>query len=93
MRTLFIFAALFAVPALAAPPATTTIAAPVKQSKATIDYKCGKTTYTLTTGNGSGICGSGASVAECTDSNGNSAKVYCSKGCSSSGSGSCTTKN
>ncbi len=93
MRAFILFIALLFAGAGQAQPQTQTIdklRAPKVVQKATIDYMCGNIKYRLTTGTNGGICGSGVTVAECTDSKGNSAKVECSKGCSSEGKGSCT---
>jgi hypothetical protein len=70
------------------------VANPVRGgTSASIEYKCGNTTYKLSTGNKKGICGVGASVAECTDSNGNFSRVECDVGCKNTkGSGTCETK-
>lgn len=71
-----------------------TIANPVRVTKASIEYKCGDTTYKLSTGNGKGICGVGGTVAECNDSKGNSSRVQCDVGCKNTkGSGTCEIKN
>ena len=62
---------------------------PKRYSRASIDFMCGNTKYSLSTGTGRGTCRSGKTVADCTAGQGNSAKVYCSSGCSASGKGSC----
>jgi hypothetical protein len=62
---------------------------------ASVDLKCGDTTYTVSTGNNRGSCTSGGNgqYASCDDGNGSGAIAYCTSGCaSSSGSGSCTAK-
>jgi hypothetical protein len=80
-----------ALPAAAAAP-TTTIAKPPQVLKSTIEKTCGDKTYVLSTGTKKGTCGTGVTVAECSDG-ANSARATCSKGCeSSTGAGSCTTK-
>ena len=80
--------ALTAVGAHAA-PTIDTLTMPKRYNKASIDFMCGNIKYSLSTGTGGGICGSGKTVAECTDGKGNSSKVYCSSGCSAKGKGSC----
>jgi hypothetical protein len=62
---------------------------------ASIDLKCGDTTYTVSTGNDQGDCKTGEppTTAGCSDGKGNGAEVSCLSGCTnSSGSGSCTVK-
>ncbi|HEY9219723.1 MAG TPA: hypothetical protein VIO94_16870 [Phenylobacterium sp.] len=77
----------------AAPQGPGQIAAPVRYTHASIEKTCGNVTYKLSTGNGKGTCATGVSVAECTDGAGNTAKMYCDKGCTTtSGSGSCGAK-
>jgi hypothetical protein len=77
------------------PGAATQLAAPPRQSRASIDLVCGGKTFTLSTGNDKGSCSvneSGTGAA-CADGYGGGAKASCDKGCvSSSGAGSCSTK-
>lgn len=86
--------------ALAAPQVGTvdTMGNMVRHTGASLDFTCpnGKK-FSLTTGNKKGYCGSGVSVAECTDGNGNSARVECNNPASgtnctgSKGTGECTS--
>jgi hypothetical protein len=55
--------------------------AQVRYSKVSIEKTCGGVTYKLTTGNGKGACATGAAMAECTDGAGNTARMYCERGC------------
>ncbi|MFC3077057.1 hypothetical protein ACFODL_03025 [Phenylobacterium terrae] len=74
----------------AAPPKA---AAPVRYARASIEKTCGGVTYRLSTGTGKGTCASGVSVAECTDGAGNTARMYCERGCTlTTGSGACEEK-
>lgn len=63
---------------------------------ASIDLKCGDTTYTVSTGNSQGNCSTGSTPAQnatCSDGKGNGAEVSCGHGCmNSSGAGSCSVK-
>lgn len=76
-----------------APPAPLRAAAAVRYARASIEKACGAVTYRLSTGNGKGTCAAGASVAECTDGAGNTARMYCERGCTvTTGSGACEEK-
>ena len=72
-----------------AAPTIDKLTMPKRYNKASIDSLCGTIKYSLSTGTGGGICGSGKTVAECTDGKGNSSNVTCSTGCSAKGKGSC----
>lgn len=77
----------------AAPPAPKRAAAPVRYAHASIEKTCGNVTYRLSTGTGKGTCASGVAVAECTDGAGNTARMYCERGCTvTTGSGACEEK-
>lgn len=73
-----------------APAGPTRLGAPVRFTQASIEKTCGTVIYRLSTGNGKGTCATGVAVAECTDGAGNTAKMYCDKGCTTAtGSGTC----
>lgn len=67
--------------------------APVRYARASIEKTCGAVTYQLSTGTGKGTCASGASLAECTDGAGNTARMHCERGCTlTTGTGACEEK-
>ena len=60
---------------------------------ASLDLKCGGTTYTVSTGDNKGQCKTGPGAQNATCGDGGTAEASCASGCiSSSGSGSCTVK-
>ena len=65
----------------------------MRYAHASIEKTCGALTYRLSTGTGKGTCATGAAVAECTDGAGNTARMYCDRGCTlTTGSGACEEK-
>lgn len=76
-----------------APPPAKKLAPPVRYAMASIEKTCGNVTYRLSTGSGKGTCATGVAVAECTDGAGNTARMYCERGCTVvTGSGACEEK-
>ncbi|HEX2561332.1 hypothetical protein [Phenylobacterium sp.] len=76
-----------------AAPAPKKLGSPVRYALASIEKTCGNVTYKLSTGNGKGTCATGVAVAECTDGAGNTARLYCERGCTlTTGSGACQEK-
>jgi hypothetical protein len=73
-----------------AAPAPLRAAPAVRYAHATIEKTCGGVTYRLSTGTGKGTCATGVSIAECTDGAGNTARMYCERGCTlTTGAGAC----
>jgi hypothetical protein len=73
-----------------AAPAAKKLVPPVRYAMASIEKTCGNVTYRLSTGSGKGTCATGVAVAECTDGAGNTARMYCERGCTVvTGSGAC----